>query len=52
MLANVGSRDQDLGERYRIVRKEVKLQEVLGVRVFVDDVCDVNDEANSLRKVL
>ena len=53
MLADVRSGDEDLGERDGVVRQEEEAEQVLRVRVGIDDACDVDDEADSeLRDVV
>ena len=46
VLRNVGSRNENLSERYGVVRKEVEGEKILGVRIAVDDAGDIDDEAN------
>lgn len=46
VLADVRRRDENLGERNRVVRKEEKAEQVFSVRILVDDTSDVNDETN------
>ena len=48
MLADIRGRYQDLSERNGIIRKEVELQKVLGIRVGIDDTCNVHNETNRL----
>ena len=48
MLADVRSRDQDFGERDRVIGEEVELEVVLGVWVRVDLSGNVDDQADSL----
>lgn len=48
MLTNIGGRNQDFSQRYGVVRQEVELEEVFGVRVGVDDTSNVNYKANGL----
>ena len=51
MLANIRRRNENLGERNRVVGQEVELEVVLGVGVRVDDACDVDYEADRLDKM-
>ena len=46
MLTDIRSRNQDFGERDRVVGQEVELEVVLGVRVGVDDLGDIDDETD------
>lgn len=50
MLADVRSRDQDFGERDRVIGEEVELEVVLGVWVRVDLSGNVDDQADGLLK--
>ena len=47
-MADIGSGDEDLGERDAVVGQEVELEVVLRVRVRVDHARDVDDEADDL----
>lgn len=46
MLADVGRRDENLGERNRVVREEEKAEQVFSVGILVDDTSDIDDETN------
>ena len=46
VLRDVRRGDEHLRERDRVVGQEEERQQVLGVRVLVDDTRDVDDEAN------
>lgn len=48
MLTDVRSRDKNLSQGDRIIRKEVERQVVLSIRIGVDDSCDVDDETDGL----
>ena len=50
MLTDIGSRDQDFGERDRVVGQEVELEVVLGVWVRVDLAGNIDDQADGLMK--
>ena len=53
MLADIGGRDEDLGEGHGVVGQEVDAKKVLGVRVDVDDTRDVDNEPDGqLRDVV
>ena len=48
MLTDIGRRDQNFSQRYGVIRQEVDLKKVVGVRIGVDDTSNVNYKANSL----
>ena len=48
VLTDVRRGDEDLSERDGVVREEVEAEEVLGVRIVVDDTRDVDNQADGL----
>ena len=48
MLTDIGSGDDELSKRDRVIGEEVELQELLGIGVVVDDAGDVDNEPNGL----
>ncbi len=48
MLTDIRCRNQNLRKGDRVVREEEQAEEILGVRVNVDDTSDINDQANGL----
>ena len=53
MLANIRRRNENLGERNRVVGQEEQAQQVLGVRVLVNNARNVDNETDSqLRNVV
>ena len=46
MLANIRRRNENLGERNRVVGQEEQAQQVLGVRVLVNNARNVDNEAD------
>ena len=51
-MTNVGRRNEDLSERDGVVRQEVETEEVLSVRVVVNDTGNVDDQADGLYKTV
>ena len=48
MLTNIGGRNQDFSQRYRVIRQEVELEELFGIRISVDDASNVDYQTNGL----
>lgn len=48
MLADIGRRNEDLSQRDGVVRKEVEAEDVLSIGVVVNDVGNVDNQANGL----
>lgn len=49
VLTDIRRGDEDLSEGDRVVGEEEHREQVLGLGVFVDDACSVDDEADSLK---
>lgn len=43
-MGDVASGNQQLGNRHRVIRKEVNFQVFLGIRIRVDNPSDIDDE--------
>ena len=44
VLTDIRSRDQDFGQRNRVIGQEEEAKKVLGLGIVVDDACDIDDE--------
>ena len=44
MLTDIRSRDEDFGERDRVIRQKEEAKKVFGLRIVVDDARDIDNE--------
>ena len=46
MLTDIRSRDEDFGERDRVIRQKEEAKKIFGLGIIVDDACDIDNELN------
>ena len=48
MLTDIRGRNQNFSKRYGVIRQEIELEEIFGIRIDVDNTSNVNYKANGL----